>query len=120
MQAVIDRGPHSSARVPEAINQLHEEVAEKVRYGQARIVDWRDICDNPPEQLKISSISMVPHKSRRFQTILDLSFAIRLQNGTPGVSVNYATTKSAPRGAIDQLGHTLGRIIHAFASTSDD
>jgi hypothetical protein len=120
MQAAIDRGPHSSARVPEAIDQLHEEVREKVRCGQERIVDWRDICDDPPEQLKISPISMVPHKSRCFRTILDLSFAIRLQDGTSCASVNEATTKSAPRGVIDQLGHTLGRIIHAFASTSDD
>ena len=63
---------------------------------------------------------MVPHKSHHYRTILDLSFAIRLQDLAQGLSVNASTTKSAPRGAIDQLGHSLGRIIHAFASTSDD
>jgi hypothetical protein len=44
-------------------------------------VDWNDIKGNPPEQLKISPISMVPHKSRKFRTILDLSFAILLESG---------------------------------------
>jgi hypothetical protein len=66
MQAAINWGPHKSVRVPEAIDQLHEEVTEKVRCGQACIVDWRDICNNQPEQLKISPILMVPHKSWRF------------------------------------------------------
>ena len=30
------------------------------------------------------------------------------------------TVKMAPKGAIDQLGHSLSRIIHAFAETEDD
>ena len=64
MQAAIDRGPHKSALEPEAIVQLQEEVAEKVHNGQAWLVNWLDICDDPPRQLKISPISMVPHKSR--------------------------------------------------------
>jgi hypothetical protein len=28
--------------------------------------------------------------------------------------------KTAPKGAIDQLGHSLTRIIHAFAETEED
>lgn len=63
---------------------------------------------------------MVPHKSRRFRTILDLSFTIRLETGERVPSVNESTRKSAPQGAINQLGHSLGRIIHAFASTSEE
>jgi hypothetical protein len=120
MQAAIDRGPHISALAPEAIDQLNLEVQEKVRCGQARLVKWEDIRDNPPEQLKISPISMVPHKSRKFRTILDLSFPIRLQSGEQVPSVNASTIKSAPLGATTQLGHSLGRIIHAFASLSED
>jgi hypothetical protein len=120
MQAAIDRGPHKSALSPDAIDQLQAEVAEKVRCGQARLVNWNDIKDDPPPQLKISPISMVPHKSCHFRTILDLSFAIRLQSGELHTSVNPSTEKLAPQGAISQLGHSLGRIIHAFASTSDE
>jgi hypothetical protein len=66
MQAAIDRGPHKSALTPEPIDQLHEEVTEKVRCMQAHLVDWNDIQEDPPKQLKISPISMGPHKSRRF------------------------------------------------------
>ncbi len=33
----------------------------------------------------------------------------------------YATTvKTAPNGAIDQLGHSLTHIIHAFTETEED
>jgi hypothetical protein len=35
-------------------------------------------------------------------------------------AVNDTTVKSAPKGAIDQLGECLTRIIHAFAETDDD
>ena len=63
---------------------------------------------------------MIPHKSRKFRAILDLSFAIKLSNGSTLQSVNEATEKTAPAGAIDQLGHSLMRIIHAFAQADDD
>ena len=63
---------------------------------------------------------MIPHKLRKFRAILDLSFAIRLLNGTPMQSVNESTVKTAPAGAIDQLGHLLMRIIHAFAQAKED
>jgi hypothetical protein len=35
-------------------------------------------------------------------------------------SVNETTTKLALHGAIDQLGHCLKRVIHAFAKVADD
>jgi hypothetical protein len=71
---------------------------------------------NPLKQLKISPIAMVPHKSRPYRAILDLSFSIKLDPQTSIPSVNSTTTKLATRGAIDQLGHALPRIIHAFAT----
>jgi len=120
MQAAVDRGPHQSALAPDAIDQLTEEVRAKVAAGQARIVDWKDICDNPPPQLKISPISMIPHKSRKYRTILDLSFSLRLEDGGVIPSVNEASIKSAPKGSIDQIGHSLSRIIHAMAEAPDD
>jgi len=39
MQAAIDRGPHKSALVADAINQLYEKVTAKVQAGQARSVN---------------------------------------------------------------------------------
>jgi hypothetical protein len=51
---------------------------------------------------------------------MDLSFTLRLSNGSELPSVNDTTIKTAPSGAIDQLGHLLSRIIHAFAKAADD
>ena len=120
MQAAIDRGPHVSALVAEASAQLDEEIKEKVMNGQARIVKWNDIKLDPPPQLKISPVAMVPHSSRPFRAILDLSFPVRLTPSTVVPSVNSTTTKTAPKGAIDQIGHVLPRIIHAFATADDN
>jgi hypothetical protein len=82
-------------------------------------VRWEDIKHNPPKDLKISPIAMIPHESRGFQAILDLSYSIRLRGHTVP-SVNEATEKTAPKGAINQMGHALSRIIHAFAETDED
>ncbi len=35
-------------------------------------------------------------------------------------AVNETSTKTAPQGAIDQIGHSLKRIIHAFSEADDD
>ncbi len=51
---------------------------------------------------------------------MDLSFWLRLKNGGFLNSVNETTIKSAPKGALNQLGHALSRIIHAFAEADDD
>ena len=53
-----------------------EEATEKVRTKQARIVLCDDIKDNPPMQLKISPIAAIPHKSKAFRSILNLSFRL--------------------------------------------
>ena len=120
IQAAIDCGPHKSALEPEAIAHFAEEVADKVKKGQARVVLWDDIKHNHPRRLKVSPVAAIPHKSRAYRSILDLSFALRLEDGGCVQSVNDTTEKWAPRGAIDQLGHSLKRIIHAFAETKDD
>ena len=59
---------------------LAKEVTKKVATDQARVVKWEKIKDSPPPSLKISPIAMIPHKSRKFQAILDLLFAIRLED----------------------------------------
>jgi hypothetical protein len=120
MQAAIERGPHCSALLDEAIAHFKAEVDEKVRTGQAKLVAWDAIKDNPPPELKISPIAAIPHKSKQFRSILDLSFHLRLARGEEIPSVNSTTAKTAPKGAINQLGHSLSCIIHAFAEAEDD
>jgi hypothetical protein len=105
---------------PQAMEQQLKEATDKEKKGQCRIVLWDDIKHEPPPQLKISPIAMIPHKSRQFRAILDLSFKLRLKEGGWLNSVNDGTTLSGPRGAIDQLGHSLQRVIHAFAEAADD
>ena len=94
---------------------LRKRVQQKIKAGQAKLVLWNDIKDDPPTQLKISPIAAIPHKSKAFWSILDLSFRLRLKYGGFLESVNGATVKLAPSAALDQLGHALSRIIHAFA-----
>jgi hypothetical protein len=62
---------------------------------------------------------MIPHKSRGFRAILDLSYSVRLAHKSLP-SVNESTVKTAPQGAIDQMGHVLSRIIHTFAEAVED
>ncbi len=104
----------------EALQHFADEVKEKVAAGQCKTVEWTSIKDNPPPQLKISPIAAIPHKSRSFRSILDLLFSLWLKNGGILHSVNNITVKLAPKGALDQLGHSLSRIIHAFAEALDN
>ena len=120
MQEAIDRGPHRSALSEEAIAHFKAEVNEKIKVGQAKLVSWDSIKESPPENLEISPIAAIPQKSKQFRSILDLSFHLRLKQGGVLQLVNSTTVKTAPKGAIDQLGHSVSRIIHAFAEAKDD
>ena len=114
--AAIRYGAHASATSPDAIAQLTKEINEKLLLSQVKLIPWTSIRHNPPRQLKISPIAMVPHKSRRFRVILDLSFSPKDEQQQRIPSVNSTTVKTAPAASIDQLGQALARIIHAFAT----
>ena len=62
----VQRGPHVSAMVPEAMHQLQEEVAAKAQKGQYKVVAWESIKAKPPKEMKVSPIAMITHKSRQF------------------------------------------------------
>ncbi len=59
-------GPHRSALSPEAIVHFAAKAAKKVQTKQARLVQWDNIKDNPPKELKISPIAAILHKSKDF------------------------------------------------------
>ncbi len=111
----VERGPHASALLAEALEHFKHKAAKKVAMGQATIVEWDTIKDYPPPQMKVSPIAAIPHKLKPYQLILDLSFSLRLRGSTTLPSVNDSTTKTAPSRTINQLGHSLQQIIHAFA-----
>ena len=76
MWEAVARGPHQSALSPDALAHFAAEAENKVRMGQARLVLWDDIKDDPPRQLKISPIAAIPHKLKAYRSILDLSFRL--------------------------------------------
>ncbi len=102
--AAVARSPHRSALSPEAIDHFATEAAKKVCTKQARIVAWDDIKDNSLCQLKISLIATIPHKSKAYRSILNLSFCLCLNNGGVQALVNDTMEKTAPKGVIDQIG----------------
>ena len=62
MQVAIVMGHHHSALLDEAIAHFRAKVEEKVRIGQAKLVAWDSLKDNPPPELKILPIAVIPHK----------------------------------------------------------
>jgi hypothetical protein len=66
MQEAIDRSSHRLSLSKEAIAHFKAEVDEKEKIGQAKVIAWDSIKDNPPADLKISLIVAIPHKSKQF------------------------------------------------------
>ena len=71
--AAIEKGAHQSALQPAPAAACRKEALERVQDKCCRVVKWKDIIDNLPPNLKISPIAAIPHKSRLFRMILDLS-----------------------------------------------
>ena len=116
LEAAVEKGPHSSALEPDAIEQIQVEAREKVKQGFAKIYTWEWLKENLHKhpQLKLSPLAMIPHKSRKYRAILDLSYQL-LVAGYLLPSVNDATKDCAPEEAISQIGTVLPRIIEALA-----
>ena len=115
LEAAVARGPHTSALKPDAIEQIQVEARDKAAQGFATIYKWDELRKNLPRLLKLSPLAMIPHKSRKYRAILDLSFALQVA-GYDLPSVNEATKDTAPEEAIEQIGTVLPRLIEAFAN----
>jgi hypothetical protein len=120
MGEAVAQGPHHLSLSPKAIVHFAKECVKKVKAGQAKLVLWGNIKDNPPPQLKILPIAAIPYKLKAFRSILDLYLHLWLNHRGFLDSVNDSTVKMAPQGALHQLGHTLSLIIHAFAKAEDN
>ena len=68
---VLCYGDYLSARQGEALKCLEEEALEKEREGFVHIYKWKDIKNKT--KFKLSPVAMIPHKSRKYGAILDLS-----------------------------------------------
>lgn len=72
----MEKGAHSSATNPVAAKALHDKTMKQIEGGFARLVPWSILREKLLAQLKLSAIAAIPHKSRAFRKILDLSFAL--------------------------------------------
>ena len=119
IEAAIAKGAHASAEAPGAAEACRKEALERVADGSCRLVTWKDIENNIPPNLKVSPIAAVPHKSRIYRMILDLSYQIKV-NGKKLKSVNETSDKDlAPQHAMYELGNVIPRLIWAMATSRD-
>ena len=93
MEVAAQRGPHVSSLEPDAIEQIQVEARDKEKQGFAKIYKCDDVIQNPPPNLKLSPLAMIPHKSRKYRAILDLLFELRVA-GYQLPSVNDATSST--------------------------
>ena len=115
IELLLRRGPHRSAMIKKAVKQLRSETEEKCAQGYARVIKWGDLKKDIPRNLKISPVAMIPHKSKAYRCILDLSFTFTA-DGITYPSVNDTTEDCAPPEAMVQLGKTIHRIIQHMAA----
>jgi hypothetical protein len=111
----ILHGPHKSAQSKEAIQSIHDETLLKIKQGFAKIIKFKDIKRDMPKNLKISPVACIPHKSKSFRVILDLSFNLKIGKKIYP-SVNENTIKLAPPEAMVQLGNCIRRMISTLES----
>jgi len=62
---------------------------------------------------------MIPHKSRQYRAIFDLSFNLKM-NGMEMSSVNDGTIPTAPQYSMSELGRVLERMIDLIASAKNE
>ena len=126
LDQAVSYGAHPSAETAEAATALRKEALEKVDQGFAILVNWKavrkQLLQGKQLHTKISPIAAIPHKSRLYRMILDLSNKGQRRRGqTQTLSVNELTNEqAAPAHSMDQLGKVLGRIIFTVGSQPAD
>ena len=126
LEEAVAYGAHPSATTPEAATTLRDEALEKVDQGFAKLIPWKElrklITQGLKRHAKVSPIAAIPHKSRLFRMILDLSKKGQRRKGqTKTTSVNELTNEeAAPKHSMSQLGSTINRIIFAIATRPTD
>jgi hypothetical protein len=125
LEEVIAYGSHPSAQDPVAAKACRTEALEKVAQGFCKVIPWSELraafvngyCPN----LKLSPIAAIPHKSRLFRMILDLSAKAKRRRQNPPPAVNESTrAEAAPLHSMAQLGKVIPRFIQTIATAPLD
>ena len=85
---------------PDAMRAFKEEVASKAEKNQVKIITWDDVKDDPPKELKLSPMAQIPHKSRAYRILLDLSHKVMKEDRVIAPSVNSTTVPLALEAAL--------------------
>ena len=116
-ETAIAKGAHPSAMDAVTAAQLHMETLEKIAQGYAWLIDWDSIKDNPSQNLKISLIIAIPHKSRGFQMILDLSHGVTISTKCyPSINELTMPDAAAPTHSMVEWGNVLPCLIYVVAT----
>ena len=121
IEAAIERGPHPTARTPDAIELFKEDIAYQVDAGFCKVMLWEDVQRLRPANLKISPVALIPQVGRRGRIILDLSFPV--YQDVDGVitvtqrSVNDTTLPTAPSIPVKEIGKVLPRLLQYMRDT---
>ena len=106
---------HPKSQSPPA-NSMKKRQKNEDRY--ARVVIFGNIRHKIPTKLKMSPISMIPHKRKAYRCILDLSLHIRLKQKL-FESVSTHTNKQSKAEVMVQLGLALKRLTSTMAYQHD-
>ena len=110
--------PPTSSKSIDVRTALRSEAHNKVKNGFSIIFEYKTIKDQLPPTLKFYPLVYIPHKSRLYSVILDLSFRLCV-NGKYHSLVYYDTVKTAPQQSMGQLGSTLKWLITLMADNYD-
>ena len=91
-----------------------QEIHEKLKGGYICKTTFEKIKQSYPLNFKLSPIAIIPHKSRAYRCILDLSFQSRI-NGKEINSLNFTTILKVSQISIFYLGQVIKRLIYLMA-----
>ena len=124
LDEAVKYGAHPSAETPEASQALRTEALEKVDQKFSKLISWKKlrklIVEGRKRHTKISPIAAIPHKSRLFRMILDLSSKGQRNNNSTTAVNDLTNEAAAPLNSMNNLGNTLGRVIYAVATQPTD
>jgi hypothetical protein len=118
IKAYLAYSNHTSANSPQAIQAITAETQERIAAGICQAVSWNTIKVNPPPHLKISPLAAIPHKTRLFRLIHDLSFSLcHTHNAAPFQPVNRFSDKDqVPHHSMHELGNVIPRLLRKLAT----
>jgi hypothetical protein len=115
-------GPHVSAKTPENVQLIEEDIEYQKKAGFVEVVTEAELFgDDPPAELKLSRVAVVPQTNRRGRIILNLSAPVvvssrhsrcpRVKVQIMQAAVNETTVPADDQSAVKELGTVLPALI---------